>query len=78
MGVSLFPEKRSTQRNIKSKTTELLTVIRKNRQLISLSTLTIFLFIMAILMPAFWQFWINLAIAGIYTILTIERKNEEL
>jgi hypothetical protein len=31
---------------------------------------------MVFLMPEFWQFWLNMGIAGIFAILTIERKRK--
>ncbi|RXG18537.1 hypothetical protein DSM03_1011228 [Leeuwenhoekiella aestuarii] len=74
IGVCLFPSKKIITNNIESSATKLSTFINKNIRLISLIILTVILFMMGVLITKFWQFWINLAIAGIYSVLTVEIK----
>lgn len=73
-GVRVLPNNQLKKEKSQIKRTDLISEIKTNSRLITLIFLTLSLFGMGILMPEFWQFWLNLGIAGIFTALTIERK----
>ena len=73
-GVRVLPNNEFRKEKSRIKRTNLISEIKTNSRLIALIFLTLLLFGMGILMPEFWQFWLNLGIAGIFTTLTIERK----
>ncbi|WP_127846772.1 hypothetical protein [Psychroflexus aestuariivivens] len=73
-GVRVLPNNEFRKEESRIKRTNLISEIKTNSRLIALIFLTLSLFGMGILMPKFWQFWLNLGIAGIFTTLTIERK----
>ena len=75
-GVNIFPNNEFKRKKSRIKHPDLVSVIKTNSRLITLISLTISLFGMGVLMPEFWQFWLNLGIAGIFTTLTIERKRK--
>ena len=64
----------SQSKPTKSKFAFLTSKLLQNFRLICLTLFSASMFGLAIFMPSFWQFWINLGFAGILAILTLERK----
>jgi len=73
-GVHFFDNRLTEVAERNNSVFDLKSKLRENYRLICLTFLVITFFGMVIFMPDFWQFWINLAIAGLYTTLAYQGK----
>ena len=75
-GVRVLPNNEMEKNLSEMKRIDIISRIKTNSRFIVLIFLTLSLLGMVFLMPEFWQFWLNMGIAGIFAILTIERKRK--